>query len=477
MTTLPLRNSINWPPLRLAFLLTLACICIGLAPALQAVSPAPDGAYSGANTAEGGSGTLFSLTTGTNNTALGSQALDSVTTGSQNTATGAQALKNNTASGNTADGFQALVRNTIGSENTATGWRALYSNTTGHGNSANGAFALYSNTTGGGNSANGVFALFSNNTGGNNAASGGYALHSNTTGFDNTANGYRALFSNTTGGDNTANGVAALEFSTTGYENTATGVEALGGNSTGYENTADGYQALVNNNAGTGNTALGFQAGFNILSTNNNIDIGNQGVSSDSDTIRIGDSSVQTAAFIAGISGVAVTGTTVVVNASGQLGVATSSERFKEEVKPMHKTSEAILALKPVTFRYKKEIDADRTTQFGLVAEDVEKVDPDLVARDKEGKPFTVRYEAVNAMLLNEFLKEHCKVEQQEATIAHLKSALTKQEATIAEQQKGFESKIAHQQTQIEALTAGLQRVSAQVEMSRPAPQMVLNNQ
>jgi hypothetical protein len=160
----------------------------------------------------------------------------------------------------------------------------------------------------------------------------------------------------------------------------------------------------------------------------------------------------RTATFIAGIYGTAVTGTAVVVSSSGQLGVAPSSERFKEAIKPMDKASEAILALKPVTFRYKHELDPEGIPQFGLVAEEVEKVNPDLVARDEQGKVYTVRYEAVNAMLLNEFLKAHRRAEQQEATIAK-------------------------QQKQIEALTAGLQRVSAQVEMSRPAPQIALNDQ
>jgi hypothetical protein len=186
---------------------------------------------------------------------------------------------------------------------------------------------------------------------------------------------------------------------------------------------------------------------------------------------------VQSATFIAGISGATVAGGVgVIIDTSGHLGTVVSSERFKAEIKPMDKASEAILGLKPVTFRYKHELDPQGIPQFGLVAEQVEKVNPDLVARDADGKPYTVRYEAVNAMLLNEFLKEHRKMQEQEATITHLKSALTRQEATIAGQQKGFESKIAHQQTQIEALTAGLQRVSAQVEMSRPAPQMVLNH-
>jgi uncharacterized coiled-coil protein SlyX len=154
------------------------------------------------------------------------------------------------------------------------------------------------------------------------------------------------------------------------------------------------------------------------------------------------------------------------VNASGQLGTVGSAARFKQNIKPMDKASEAILALKPVTFRYKREFDPDGIPQFGLVAEDVEKVNPDLVARDAQGKPYTLRYEAVNAMLLNEFLKEH-------RTVQELKSTVAKQEATAATQ----EAIIARQQKQIEALTAGLQKVSARLEVSKPAPQTVLNNQ
>jgi len=170
---------------------------------------------------------------------------------------------------------------------------------------------------------------------------------------------------------------------------------------------------------------------------------------------------LQTATYIAGISGqAAIGGDPVLVTDSGKLGTVNfSSQRFKDEVKPMDKASEAILALKPVTFRYKKEIDPQGIPQFGLVAEEVDKVSPDLVKRDARGDVYTVRYEAVNAMLLNEFLKEHRKVEE-------LKFAQEKQQAMIA-----------HQQKQIEALAAGLQKVSAQVEMSRPAPQTVLYNQ
>ena len=196
----------------------------------------------------------------------------------------------------------------------------------------------------------------------------------------------------------------------------------------------------------------------------NNIDIGAnvEGVAGESNTIRIGNTDI-TDTFISGISGTTVaSGAAVIVDSNGHLGTVTSSKRFKEEIKPMNQTSEAIFSLEPVTFRYKKEIDPAGTSQFGLVAEDVEKINPDLVVRDKEGKTYSVRYEAVNAMLLNEFLKEHRKNEEQEATIAQLRKEL---QATAA-----------HQQKQIDALTAGLQKVSAQLEASKPAPQVVTNN-
>src|SRR5207247_1329600 len=198
--------------------------------------------------------------------------------------------------------------------------------------------------------------------------------------------------------------------------------------------------------------AIGVSAGINLTTGINNIDIGNNGVAGESKTIRIGTQQAHRATFIAGISGATVpTGVSVVVDTDGHLGTITSSARFKDTVRPMDKASEAILSLKPVTFRYKQELDPDGIPQFGLVAEQVEKVNPDLVARDNEGKPYTVRYEAVNAMLLNEFLKEHHQVQDLKAI--------------VAEQQK-----------QIEALTAGLQRVSAQVEVTKPAPQVVNNN-
>ena len=255
---------------------------------------------------------------------------------------------------------------------------------------------------------------------------------------------------------NTATGDYALFNLTTGTRNTAIGFQALNTNTTGGKNTAVGFFALQDNTTGKNNIALGYSAGT-FTTGDNNIHIGNVGAQ-ESDTIRIGTAvgrnvrEFQSNAYIAGISGVTIAaGVPVMIDADGHLGSTTSSERFKDEVKPMDKASEAILALTPVTFHYKKDLDPDGIPQFGLVAEQVEKVRPDLVARDKEGRPYTVRYEAVNAMLLNEFLKEHKTVQEQGETIARL-------------------------QKQIEALTVGLQKVSAQLEASKPVPQIVLNN-
>ena len=300
-----------------------------------------------------------------------------------------------------------------------------------------------------------------------NTATGMGALQNNTTGNYNTATGYRALFSNTSGTSNVGEGAYALGDNTTGDANIAIGSSALFDNTTGTANVAVGSGALTNNSTGIGNTALGYNAGSSLSTGNYNIDIGFNvtGVRNEANTIRIGD--VQTTTFIAGISGATVaSGVTVIIDTDGHLGTIVSSRDFKDAIKPMDKASEAILALKPVTFHYKQEIDPQGIPQFGLVAEDVEAVNPDLVVRDKEGKVNTVRYEAVNAMLLNEFLKEHRKIEEQQATIAQVKSTAAKQEATIARQQK-----------QIETLTEGLQKVSAQLEESKPAPQIVLNDQ
>jgi hypothetical protein len=257
-----------------------------------------------------------------------------------------------------------------------------------------------------------------------------------------------ALYTNLTGDNNTATGYLAL-FENTGDNNTADGVNALLNNSTGSNNIADGVSALENNTTGSNNTALGSNAGFNLITGSNNIDIGNAGVAGESRTIRIGTTGTQRKTFIAGISGATVAnGVGVIVGSNGQLGTVVSSERFKDEIKPMDKASEAILALKPVTFHYKKDLDPNGIPQFGLVAEDVEKVNPNLVACDEQGKPYTVRYEAVNAMLLNEFLKEHRKVEQLEATVANLVSTVNEQ-------------------------TSEMRKVRAQLELSKPGTQTV----
>jgi len=406
-------------------LLLVALSCWGLLSAVRAVNPSPDGGYPSQNTAEGDNA-LFSLTSGIGNTAIGNTALQNITTANDNTAVGWGALNANTGSFNTAVGMFALVNNTTAENNTAVGQDALANNTTGD----------------------------------NNTAVGQGALVSNTTGESNTANGDNALASNTTGSQNTANGVAALVHNTTGGNNMANGYVALQNNTTGGSNTAEGVAALANNTKGNNNVALGASAGNKLTIGSNNIDIGANvlGVAGEANTIRIGKQGTQKATFIADISGVAVTGSTVVVNSTGKLGVAASSARFKEAIKPMDKASEAILALKPVSFRYKEEIDPEGIPQFGLIAEQVEKVNPDLVARDDEGKAYTVRYDAVNAMLLNEFLKAHRKAEAEERKVESL-------ETTVAKQQQ-----------QIESLTGAVEKISARVESTLPTGSLMADN-
>ncbi len=428
----PLTQSKNTTILPL--LIALALGCLALAPQAGAVCQ------------EG-------CDTSSNNTFLGDDALVNNTDGNDNTAVGAQALHSNIhGSNNTAIGFDALFSATEGQHNTAIGVSALESNLNGFDNTATGASALKSND-GWSNTATGVNALFSNTGGYENTATGVSTLLQNTSGHDNTATGLFALGGNTTGFYNTANGAGTLAFNTTGTFNTANGYQAHYSNTTGKNNTADGNSALFGNTTGSFNIALGNNAGFNLTTGINNIDIGNPGVAGESKTIRIGRQGLQIATYIGAISGATVpTGVAVIIDASGHLGTTTSSARYKEAIQSMDKVSEAILSLKPVTFRYKHELDPEDTPQFGLVAEEVEKVNPALVARDEQGKPYTVRYDAVNAMLLNEFLKEHRKVQE-------------------------LEAQAAQQQKQIKALTAGLQKVSAQLELSKAAPQTVLNKQ
>src|SRR6266496_2455709 len=501
------KSPIHRPSLRRGFLLILlVLVCFGLAPMAQAVGPDTDGNIPGSNNGEG-IGVLVSRTGGIWNTGTGFAALNHLTAGNQNTATGVRALNSdinggfNTATGvyslfsntsgffNCATGAYSLANNTTGGNNTANGYGALYSNTEGINNTANGFAALYRNTTDSFNTAIGVQALFSNTgmgghynvatgyqalysniTGRRNVANGSTALFSNTTGIANTAQGDQALYSNATGSFNTAIGFGALYSSTNcgdpgctggGNGNTAIGDSALVNFTTGGGNTAIGDSALVNHITGNQNIVLGYVAGQNLTDGCCNIYISNPGVAAEQTTIRIGNvvpftdiygfgHPAHTATYIAGISGTAVVGDTVVVDANGQLGTVASSARFKKKIKPMDDASEAILALKPVSFRYKS--DSKGTPQFGLIAEEVAKVNPDLVVRDRNGEIYSVRYEAVNAMLLNEFLKEHQTVQEQQREIDLLRAELKEQRALI-------------------------QKVSAKVELDKPAPQTVLNDQ
>lgn len=394
------------------FPVTIVFVCCALLPSARAVSPAPDGGYPAGNTAEG-ENALFTLTSGEYNTAVGYLSLRTNSVNSFNTAIGAGTLLANVADENTAVGAAALLSNTTGNSDTATGALALLSNTSGIGNTANGADALQLNTVGG-----------------FNTAIGGFTLYGNVSGVFNTATGYAALGNNTTGSFNTSTGDLALSMNNNGNGNTAVGHHAL------------------ENSTGSGNTALGYNAGNALTTGDNNIDIGANviGVGGEANTIRIGNPTI-TSTFIRGINGTTLpNGVQVFVSVDGQLGTTTSSVRFKQGIKPMNKTSEVLYGLQPVTFRYKNDIDPAGTQQFGLIAEEVEKVDPQLVVRDKQGRPYTVRYDQVNAMLLNEFLKEHRHVQEQDATIERL-------------------------QKEVEALTTGLQKVSEQVELGKPARQ------
>jgi hypothetical protein len=322
--------------------------------------------------------------------------------------------------GNTAEGASALFSLTSGGYNTSVGFFSLRSNTIGSFNTATGAGALLLNTSDNPNTATG------------NTATGAVALLSNTIGFDNTATGFQALVSNTQGDHNTADGNQALLNNTTGFGNTASGVEAL-----------------FNNTIGTFNTALGFEAGGSVTTASHVIAIGTTGAN------------VSNSCYIGGIAGqtVGAGGTTCYVDNDGKLGVFLSARRFKTDISDMGAASEALLALRPVTFHYKPELDRTGIPQFGLVAEEVAKVNPDLVTHDAKGRLSTVRYEAINAMLLNEFLKQHRKVEEQEATIAELK--------------QDFQSKLAKQQEQIKVLTSGLGKVVNELEPNRSAPRIV----
>jgi hypothetical protein len=347
------------------------------------------------------------------NTTYGSGALQNNTTGQDNNAFGFDALFSNTeGSTNTAIGVFALYSNTgAGSENTAIGDSALYSNTTADDNTAIGGDALFGNTTGTENTADGRFALYSNTTGNENTADGSQSLYSNTTGNYNTASGFNALLFNSTGVNDTADGVAALQGNTTGYGNEASGVQALYKNTSGFHNTAVGDSALHNNTTGHSNIGIGFNGGFNLTGSNN-IEVGSLGTGSDANTIRLGTQGTQTATYIAGISGTAMTGADVVVSSSGRLGVLPSSARYKKDIQSLSNRSQGLWQLRPVTFRYKQDPQGER--QYGLIAEEVAKVYPELVVRGDKGEIESVQYRELIPLMLNE-------MQRQQAALTELK--------------------------------------------------------
>jgi hypothetical protein len=457
-------RSNNRSPLRCGFFTLAIALCwFALSPPLKA-QDCPTECGAGGNTAVGVNA-LESVTTGINNTAVGTGALTADTTGGFNVAIGGLALSSNTTGQqNMAVGAEAL-RNSNGNFNMALGFRALFMNT-GSRNSGVGAAALRNNTTASDNTAIGSTAMRENTIGETNTAIGSAALTLNTTTSSNVAVGDSALgdFNGTTATDgaNTALGSIALNALTSGQENVAVGRRAHEFATSGSNNTIVGWRAGDGLTTGDGNTFLGSQAGANEGPTVSDvICLGSPGDTN-------GGQTTPNRCYIGNIVGVTTGGPApsvpVIIDQDGQLGTVVSSARFKKDIKPMDQTSEAILKLKPVTFHYKNKDKNDATPEFGLIAEDVEQVNRDLVVYGKDGKVLSVRYDAVDVMLLNEFLKEHKKVEVQQASIADLKS-------TVALQQKEMRVLTA----QLKEQAAQIQKVSAQLEASKPAPKVVAN--
>ena len=456
-------------------LMLLLLVCFGLLPRAQAVtSPevitSPDETFPNFNTAAGFEA-LLNLTTGISNTAYGVRALRANTIGGSNLGIGGFALISNTdGNSNTAVGNNAMFSNLHGSSNMALGQGALRNNVSGNNNVAMGAQALAGNTV---SEIVGVGfqALKANTIGTNNTAIGTRALQSNTTGDFCTAVGWEAdLVSNANSND--AFGFRALHSVTSGQFNVGIGVNALLSVTGGFSNTAVGNGAGENGNFSNG-VFVGELAGSSVTSASNAIVIGafNPGAN------------IANSCFISNIgsftqpvggAGIKVVTVNTANNRLGSAFVAfdvlggnfnvISSRRFKDEIKALDKGSEVIYALKPVSFRYKADKDPTRTLRAGLIAEEVQKVDPDLVKRDEEGKPEAVRLDSITGMLLNEFLKEHTKVEAQQASIAELKS-------TVALQQKEMQVLTA----QLKEQAAQIQRVSAQIELNKPAPTTAAN--
>jgi hypothetical protein len=424
--------------------IVIGIACIGLFPNAHAVVPPPDGGYPNFTTAEG-QNALFSLTTGAANTAVGWFSLKSVTTGSFNTGLGAGTLVLNTGDANTATGVAALLLNTTGQRNTANGTAALVNNSTGDDNTAVGAFALNRNTADA------------------NTAVGADALSNSTTADFNAAVGFGSLQNLDTGSNNTAIGTSTLFNSTSSLGNTAVGSNALFLSSTDDHNTAIGFNALFALDGGADNVALGASAGQALQTGDGNVYIGAdmQGVVSETNHT-----------YIRNINTTSVSGggtDTVTINlTTGLVGHLSSSRRYKEDIKPMDRASEALYQLKPVSYRYTKEIDSTQSPAFGLIAEEVADVNSALVACNSKGKPESVHYEMVNAMLLNEFLKEH-------KTVQALKSTVLGQQSIIVQQRESFERRLAEQEKQIKALTDAVEKVNAQLEMNNNTPRVAAN--
>ena len=434
-------------------------VWFAIAALVRAVVPAPDGSYPSFNTAEG-QNALFNLTTGVGNTAVGWFSLWSDSDGSYNTALGAGTLLFNTGNQSTGDGKQ----------NTAVATAALFSDTVGFSNIANGVLALFTNTEGSSNTAVGNSALSSNTIGNSNTAVGPFALFSSSGAIDrNTAVGAEALFSDTGGHENTAIGTAALHENTNGSHNvavgnsalstntSATGVTALTSNTTGDNNTAIGFSGLFNNATGFENIGLSRAAGQNVITADHVIAIGANG------------QNLSNSCFIGQIytniqPEVGTDPDLVTINSNGRLGRSNvSSRRYKHDIQPMHKASEAIYTLNPVSFRYHKQYDQTQTIAFGLIPEEVAEVNPDLVGRDLEGQPESVRYEQINAMLLNEFLKEQrrgdeqdCKIQKQETTISELRSEIRSLAAMVNDQASEWRNVSA----QLQISNAGAQEIA-----------------
>ena len=387
-----------------------------------------------------GAQAMYNNSIGQTNVAVGGQALYSNTTGSNNVAIGGRALYTNTGDGNTAVGNVSMYSNVSGSNNTAGGKNSLYTNSSGNNNVALGNQTMFNNTSGSNNTATGNEALKQNSMGGNNTATGYQSLYSNTTAYYNTATGFASLYSDTTGNFNTAAGYSSLYFNSSGFENTAFGNQALfnnttaafnvavgsgalATNTTGAQNIGLGTNALHSNITGSNNIGIGFSGGANLTTGGYNIDIGNSGNGGESNTIRIGSNS-QSAAFISGIWGsTSGGGIPVYINSFGQLGTNPSSARFKENIEDIGKISNDLYKLRPVSFRYKAGIPGgDRSLQYGLIAEEVEKVNSNLIAYDTLGNIYTVKYQLLTPLLLNELIKEHqLNLEQQEVLKSHEK--------------------------------------------------------